>query len=523
MTPTSMPAPPASASLLNPNRMLTVLVCGATGLLGGLALMPAAHATMVTGPVLGVLYGVLFALLFSKRASGAGSGLLWSLSYALLLWLAVVTVILQLVDAGVTSLDQLRTNRDNFPDLVGYMLCFGAPLGLVLGTLQSRRPQNELTPFSAGRAIMGGTLAGIVGGWAFGKWMEQVNFYPLIAGLVGSNSRMVGESLHFIFAVIIGISFGLLFQREARGYGSSMACGVAYGIFWWFLGPLTILPLWSRQPVDWSSSHASSLFGSLIGHIVYGVIVGLVYAVVDRLWVKFFTESDPIRRQPEGPGVRFIRLMQWGAVSGVAGGTLYALVLVVTGSWKEIAAIAGGTSATLGFFIHLVISVLMGASYGLLFQREAPNRPSGRQRAAFEHFAQILPFDELHDEVRRAGRSAPVGVNRNHIGVTHFPESGHLLLEPPLNPGFLFDLATEHLDGATLLPLAIISFHHVGKTAARDKLANFKARGQESRTILVPPATALPDATLPDWAGVPPSRPCAAGSTDNQCLPAWRW
>jgi hypothetical protein len=83
MTPTSMPAPPASASLLNPNRMLTVLVCGATGLLGGLALMLAAHATMVTGPVLGVLYGVLFALLFSKRASGAGSGLLWSLSYGI--------------------------------------------------------------------------------------------------------------------------------------------------------------------------------------------------------------------------------------------------------------------------------------------------------------------------------------------------------------------------------------------------------------------------------------------------------
>jgi hypothetical protein len=165
-------------------------------------------------------------------------------------WLAVVTVILQLVDAGVTSLDQLRTNRDNFPDLVGYMLCFGAPLCLVLGALQTQKTQNGLAPFSAGRAIVGGTMAGIVGGWAFGKWMEQVNFYPLIAGLVGSNSRMIGESLHFLFAMIIGVSFALLFQREARGYGSSMACGVAYGIFWWFLRPLTILPLWSRQPLD---------------------------------------------------------------------------------------------------------------------------------------------------------------------------------------------------------------------------------------------------------------------------------
>lgn len=377
MAPTCILAPLMSQSLLIPNRVAPLLLCAATGLLGGLVFMWVTQATMVTGPILGMLYGVLFAILFSNRASDSGSGLLWGLAYAFLLWLAVVTVILQLVDARVTSLDQLRTNRDNFPDLVGYVLCFGAPLGLALGTLRSRKTQKERVPFSAGRAIVGGMLAGIVGGWAFGKWMEQVNFYPLIAGLVGSNSRMVGESLHFLFAVIIGVSFALLFQGEARAYGSSMACGVAYGIFWWFVGPLTILPLWSRMPLDWSSSHASELFGSLIGHIVYGVIVGLIYAAVDRLWVRFFTESDPIRRQPEGPGVRFIRLMQWGAVSGIIGGTLYALVLIVTGSWKEIATVAGGTSATLGLVVHLVISVLMGASYGLLFQREAPNLASG--------------------------------------------------------------------------------------------------------------------------------------------------
>src|SRR5271155_2732540 len=101
MSPLPMPLSPPIQ-----NRLLNVLVCAATGLLGGLALIPVAHATMVRGPVVGVVYGVLFALLFSKRSSGAGSGLLWSLSYAFLLWLAVVTVILQLVDAGVTSLDQ---------------------------------------------------------------------------------------------------------------------------------------------------------------------------------------------------------------------------------------------------------------------------------------------------------------------------------------------------------------------------------------------------------------------------------
>jgi uncharacterized membrane protein YagU involved in acid resistance len=206
--------------------------------------------------------------------------------------------------------------------------------------------------------------------------MAQVNFYPLIAGLVGSNSRTVGQWLHFLIAVIIGSTFGLLFQREARGFGSSMTCGVAYGIFWWFLGPLTILPLWLRKPLDWSNDHSSELFGSLVGHVVYGLIVGLVYAFLDRLWVRFFTDSDPIRREPEGPGVRFLLCVQWGAAAGIAGGLLYALVLFATKSWGQIAAIVGGASPVLGFVVHLAISVLVGVSYGLLFQREAPNAAS---------------------------------------------------------------------------------------------------------------------------------------------------
>jgi uncharacterized membrane protein YagU involved in acid resistance len=344
-----------------------LMICAIVGALGGVGLMWAGHATIVTGPSLGLFYGVLFAFLFGREVSSVGSELLWGLGYALLLWIVLV----------FAFHSPSRTSRDNFPDLVGYILCFGATLGLTLGIVRARKTSVAQTPFSSGRAIVGGTLAGIAGGWAFGKWMEQVNFFPLIAGLVGSNSTMVGESLHFLFAVIIGISFAFLFQREARGYGSSMACGTAYGIFWWFLGPLTILPLWSRSPLGWSTNHARALFGSLIGHIVYGVIVGLLYAAVDRLWVRFFIESDPIDRQPEGPGLRFIRVVGWGGLSGIAGGALYAVVLILTGSWKEIAAIVGGTSPALGFAVHLAISMLMGASYGILFQREARNAVSG--------------------------------------------------------------------------------------------------------------------------------------------------
>jgi uncharacterized membrane protein YagU involved in acid resistance len=334
---------------MSTNPILPALVCGVTGLLGGLMLMAAIHTSILAGPVQGAVYGLLFALVFSRRVLNLGSGFQWGISYALLLWLAVVTGS-QVLAANLSSAYQ--SSRDNFPALVGYLICYGLPLGLALGAVGARRNRANLKKFGFARAIVGGGLAGLVAAMTF-------------------------HSLPMLPAVLIGASFGLLFQRDVLGYGSSMAWGMAYGIFWWFLGPLTIVPLWQRQPLDWSRDRAVELFGPLIGYIVYGLIVGLLYAVLDRLTVKFLTESDPIRREPEGPGVRFIRLVQWGAAAGLAGGLLYMLVLIATGSLSQIAAVAGGTSHALGIAVHLSISILLGVSYGLLFQREAPNLASG--------------------------------------------------------------------------------------------------------------------------------------------------
>ncbi len=356
------------------DRWLPMLACAITGVAGGAVLMFAVHASVLFGPVLGAVYGVLFARVFWNRALYLGSGLLWGLAYAFLLWLAIVPGA-QVIGANLST--SFQTQRDNFPDLVGYILCFGMPLGLVLGGFGSWRNRSTLTPLSFPRAIIGGGLAGIAGGWVFGRWMEQVNFYALIASLVGSTSNLAGDALHYLFAAFVGANFGILFQRDLRGYGSSMAWGMAYGIFWWFLGPLTILPLGLGKPLDWSYIHASAEFGPLIGHIVTGVIIGLIYFMLDRATVRFLTESDPIHREPEGPGLRFIRTAQWGGIAGLAGGLLYVVVLVATGSLREIAAIVGGSSPALGLVVHLSLSVLLGVSYGLLFQREAPNLASG--------------------------------------------------------------------------------------------------------------------------------------------------
>lgn len=354
-----------------------VLACVIAGVLGGVVCMGLGLATLITGPLLGALYGLLFAWLSAARAVSPGAGLLWGLGYALLLWLVGPAGLFPFLGGAMPEMGMLDAARAHFAELFAYLFCFGLPLGLAMGIRGSLRLQPGLARFNWARALVVGGLAGIVGGWAFGKWMAQVGFFPLIAGLVNSNSAMVGMTLHYIFAVIIGASFGLLFQRDVRGYGSSLSWGLAYGLFWWFLGPLTIMPLWQGQAVDWSYGRGSALFGSLVGHAIYGLLVGLVYAALDRLWLSFFVESDPIHREVEGPGTRTLQSLGWGAVASLAGGLLFSLVMVAVGFLPTVAHLVGGASPLLGFVVHLIISALIGMSFGLLFQYEAPTLGAG--------------------------------------------------------------------------------------------------------------------------------------------------
>lgn len=348
------------------------VVVGALG--GATASVSVTHNPLPDGLLIGAGYGLVFAFLAARRAVSPGAGLLWGLAYAFIVWLALPAGIIPVLKGEMPSMGMLDTARTHFYELVTYLLCLGTPLGLALGSLRAgASPQ----PFSLARAVFAGGFAGLFGGWAFGKWMAQVNFYPLVAGLLNSDSPMVGVTLHYVFAVVIGASFGMLFQRDVRGYGSCMGWGAAYGLLWWFLGPLTILPIWQGHSLDWSYQRASELFGSLVGHIIYGLIVGLIYATVDRLWVAFFQGSDPINREPEGPGARVIYSLGNGAAASLAGGLVFSIVLLVTDALPQVAVLAGSSSVILGFVITILISAAVGMSYGVLFRYEAPDFGSG--------------------------------------------------------------------------------------------------------------------------------------------------
>jgi alpha-beta hydrolase superfamily lysophospholipase len=61
---------------------------------------------------------------------------------------------------------------------------------------------------------------------------------------------------------------------------SGLCWGLSYGVVWWVLGPLTLLPVLTGGPSAWSAAGLAAAFPALVGHLAYGAVLGLV---VERL------------------------------------------------------------------------------------------------------------------------------------------------------------------------------------------------------------------------------------------------
>jgi hypothetical protein len=124
---------------------------------------------------------------------------------------------------------------------------------------------------------LAGIVGGLVGGIAFGVLMQVMGMIPMVAMLVGSDSVPIGWLVHLAISAGIGASFGLLLGAAATGAGRAIGLGAVYGMVWWVLGGLLIMPAWLGMPVFTFSTAA---WMSLVGHLGYGVLLGAAYALV---------------------------------------------------------------------------------------------------------------------------------------------------------------------------------------------------------------------------------------------------
>jgi hypothetical protein len=152
-----------------------------------------------------------------------------------------------------------------------------------------------------------------------------------------------------------------------------MGWGLGYAVFWWFAGPLSLFPLLRGMPLNWSTDLASDLFGALVGYTLYGIILGVLYATLDKVWVRLFIQSDPLNREFEGPGFRLFRSLQWGAIAGLTGGIISSPFLFAANVLSNIVGVDTHLSMFHGLLVHLLVSTMIGMSYGVLFRDEASN------------------------------------------------------------------------------------------------------------------------------------------------------
>jgi len=129
-----------------------------------------------------------------------------------------------------------------------------------------------------------GALAGVAGGLVFGAMMAAQGMMPMIGQMVGMPTATVGFIVHMVISVITGGLFAAIFCPLLTTYMTGTFYGALYGIGWWFLGPLTLMPyfLGMELGVNWNLAAMERAMPSFYGHVIFGVVVGLTYIYLKR-------------------------------------------------------------------------------------------------------------------------------------------------------------------------------------------------------------------------------------------------
>ncbi|GAA3732060.1 hypothetical protein [Salinactinospora qingdaonensis] len=142
-----------------------------------------------------------------------------------------------------------------------------------------------MSTFTVSRSHLGthiwkGAVAGLAGGIVFGILMAVAGMLPTVAMLVGSQSAVVGVLVHLVISVAIGAGFGVIAGAFADRLWPVLGAGLVYGLVWWVLGPLLLMPAILGMPVLQIGPPAIM---SLIGHLLYGLVTAAaLYSLVRR-------------------------------------------------------------------------------------------------------------------------------------------------------------------------------------------------------------------------------------------------
>jgi hypothetical protein len=130
-------------------------------------------------------------------------------------------------------------------------------------------------------------IAGLIAGVVFGLMMQmmmaptpeggRMSMLAMVGQIVGSPTIGVGWLYHLFNSAVIGAIFGWLLGGRVHTYSSGFGWGAAYGLAWWVLGGLILMPVLLSMPAFAPLTMPPMrmvAMGSLVGHLIYGLILG---------------------------------------------------------------------------------------------------------------------------------------------------------------------------------------------------------------------------------------------------------
>lgn len=203
----------------------------------------------------------------------------------------------------------------------------------------------------------------------------------LIAGLVGGAifyvaiGAFLGLVAHLVISGLLGVVFGLAFGPRLKTGGASLVWGEAYGIMWWLLGYLTLLPLVRGNGIFWSVDQIRPFFAFLIGQVLpFGAVLGLVYYGMMKLLggEEAIHEEEAAQKRPTSQAIIPPRLQSViiGGLGGLAGAWVFLRGIEGAAFFPLVASLIGSDSAAIGQLLHYTIGLIIGVTFGLLFYRD---------------------------------------------------------------------------------------------------------------------------------------------------------
>ena len=138
--------------------------------------------------------------------------------------------------------------------------------------------------------LTAGIVAGLIAGVVFGILMTMMHaptpnggsmpMMAMVAQIVGSTSLAVGWLYHLFNSAVIGGLFGWILGARIGRIGSGIRWGAGYGMAWWVLGGLILMPVFLGMPA-FAPLRVPMMrpvaFASLMGHVMFGVILGAAF------------------------------------------------------------------------------------------------------------------------------------------------------------------------------------------------------------------------------------------------------